>query len=99
MGVGHGFIRRVSTSEVDVLIVLPPTHNVDLHELAEYFSKRWYVDRDDYFIDHENYLEMSHLDRGFLVYKTAIPDADGRYQNEDLHMKSADGFPVISGTH
>lgn len=99
MGVGHGFIRRTSTTEVEVLVVLPNVPNIDLSRIAEYFSIKWAVTEEYYVVEHNNLTDVSYLRRGILVYKSAIEDPESRSLDEDLDMISVDGYTVVSDTH
>ena len=94
-GFGHGFIRRLSNTEVEVKIVIPASADIDLNDLSRYFFTKWIVDAES-FIVRQNTDDVSYLRRGFIVYKSGIPDVEGHSLDEDLDDVSVDGYSVIS---
>ena len=96
LGIGHGFVRRISTTEVEVLVVLPNDPRIDLNRIAEYFGLKWNVVDEDYRVDQNNTAHINFLNTGLKVYKSTIGDPEGRSLDEDLDLISADGFSVIS---
>jgi hypothetical protein len=96
MGVGHGSIRRISSEQVDVMVVLPSHPEIDLYEIARYFALKWGVVEEDYSVEHGNFSEVDYLKHGMYVYKSAIPDPHGRSLDGDLDLISVDGFSVVS---
>jgi hypothetical protein len=96
MGIGHGSIRRVSAEQVDVMIVLPSDPRINLNVIAEYFGVRWNLVQEDYSVERNNFSEVSYLNRGIYIFKTSIPDPDGRSLDDDLDLISVDGYSVVS---
>jgi hypothetical protein len=95
MGIGHGFIRRVSTSEVEVLVVLANV-SVNISSIAFYFGTKWAVVNEDFTVERNNYTEVHYLHRGIIVYKSTIPDPENRSLDVDIDMISCDGYTVVS---
>ncbi len=96
LGIGHGFVRRMSTIEVEVLVVLPNDLRIDLNRIAEYFGLKWNVVDEDYRVDQNNTAHINYLNTGLKIYKSTIPDPEGRSLDADLDLVSVDGFSVIS---
>jgi translation elongation factor EF-1beta len=96
LGIGHGFVRRISTTEVEVLVVLPDDPRIDLNRIAVYFGLKWNVVAEDYRVDQNNTQHINFLNTDLKVYKSTIPDPEGRSLDEDLDLVSTDGFSVIS---
>ena len=96
LGIGHGFVRRISTTAVEVLVVLPNTIRIDLDRITEYFGVKWNVLAEDYRVDHNNFEHVNFLSTDLQVYKSTIPDPEGRSLDADLDLVSVDGFSVIS---
>lgn len=99
MGVGHGYVRRTSTTEVDVMVVLPSLADIDLYDIAMYFAVKWNVVDEDYSVEQNNYTSTDYLTRGIRIYKSTIPDVEGRSLDGDIDLISVDGYSVISDTH
>lgn len=96
MGVGHGSIRRISSEQVDVMVVLPSDPEIDLYGIAHYFAIKWSVVREDYLVERNNFSEVHYLNHGIFVYKSAISDPEDRSLDEDIDLISVDGFSVVS---
>jgi hypothetical protein len=96
MAIGHGFVRRVSSSQVDVMIVLPNIPELNLNTIAKYFAIKWNVVEEDYFVESNNFTEVGYLTMGLRVFKSSIPDPDGKSLDEDLDLMSVDGYSVVS---
>ncbi len=96
IGVGHGTIRRVSAEQVDVMVVLPSVPNINLNDIAQYFGVKWAVVREDYSVQPTNYTEIGYLSRGLQVFKSTIPDPEGRSLDENIDLISVDGYSVVS---
>ena len=96
LGIGHGFVRRMSSTEVEVLVVLPNVHRIDLNRIAEYFGIKWNVVDEDFRVDQNNTAHIDFLSTGLKVYKSTIADPQNRSLDEDLELVSVDGFSVIS---
>lgn len=90
-----GSIRRISSSQVDVMVVLP-SNAIDLRPIAHYFAHRWNVVREDYSVQNNDFVNVPYLNKGLVVYKSSVPDPDGSSLDEDLDMISVDGYSVIS---
>jgi hypothetical protein len=95
-GFGHGFIRRLSVTELEVKLVIPFGAGIALDSLARYFFAKWFVDKDSFIIVEDNIDDLAYLHRGIVVYKSGIPDPEGRSLDEELDDISFDGFSVIS---
>lgn len=74
------------------MIVLPNSQAIDLESIAEYFGIKWSVVAEDYSVETDNFTYVSYLEKGFRVFKSAIPDPEGRSLDEDLDLASVDGF-------
>lgn len=98
LGIVHGFVRRISTTEVEVLVVLPNDPRIDLNRIAVYFGLKWNVVAEDYRVDQNNTQHINFLNTDLQVYKSTIPNSEGRSLDEDLDLVSTDGFSVISDT-
>ena len=97
LGIGHGFVRRISTTAVEVLVVLPNTNRIDLDRITEYFGIKWNVLEEDYRVDHNNFEHINFLSIDLKVYRsTTTPNPEGRSLDADLDLLSVDGFSVIS---
>ena len=96
LGIGHGFVRRISTTEVEVLVVLPDDPRIDLNRIAVYFGLKWNVVAEDYRVDQNNTQHINFLNTDLKVYRSTVPDPEGRSLDEDLDLVSTDGFSVIS---
>jgi hypothetical protein len=98
LGVAHGSIRRVNPRQVDVMLVLPNIPSIDLNRIAEYFGTKWAVIEEDFIVDFENFAETEYLTMGILVFKSAIPDPEGRSLDDFFDALSVDGgYTVVSG--
>lgn len=86
----------MSTIEVEVLVVLPNDLRIDLNRIAEYFGLKWNVVDEDYRVDQNNTAHINYLNTGLKIYKSTIPDPEGRSLDADLDLVSVDGFSVIS---
>ena len=95
MGIGHGYIRRVSTTAVEVLVVVAGVF-IDISNIARYFGTKWAVMGEDFVVEQNNRTEVRYLHRGIIVYKSTIPDPESRSLDVDIDMVSCDGFSVIS---
>ena len=94
-GVNHGYVRRVSDSEVDVFIVeRNPVDATGLLLIANYFKERWGVTKEFFVVDENNYTEIDYCKRGFFVYRSV--DRNDNSLDEELDMISVDGFEVKS---
>ncbi len=97
LGIGHGFVRRMSATEVEVLVVLPNFHNViDLDTIAEYFGIKWNVVDEDFRVDQNNKTHIDFLRIDLNVYKSTIANPEKRSLDEDLDLISVDGFSLVS---
>jgi hypothetical protein len=52
--------------------------------------------QEDYSIERNNFSEVSYLNREIYVFKSSIPDPDGRSLDDGLDLISVNGYSVIS---
>ncbi len=96
LGIGHGFVRRNSSTEVEVLVVLPNNPRIDLNKIAEYFGLKWCVLREDYLVEYNNTSNVHFLRTDLKVYKSTIEDPQCKSPDDDFEICSFDGYSVTS---
>jgi hypothetical protein len=96
MGIANGFIRRNSSTEVEVLVVVPNNPRINLNMIADYFSVKWMVVKADYRVEYNNTSNIHFLRSTLKVYKSTIEDPQCKSPDVDFDICSFDGFSVTS---
>ncbi len=98
LGIGHGFIRRNSSTVVEVLVVVPDDPRIDLNRIAEYFCLKWApLLKEDYRVEKNNRSNVHFLSSGLKVYKSTIEDLQSKSPDIDFDDTcSFDGYSVTS---
>lgn len=95
LGASHGYVRRVSPSELDVLIVARnPVDPSAIVLVASYFNKKWGVEEEYFIVNNQNYAELNRCKEGFFIYRSAFPDDNSA--DDDIDLVSVDGYAVKS---
>lgn len=78
------------------MIVLPSDKALVLEDIAFYFHIKWSVVKEDYIVEYNNFTHVPYLNKGIMVFKSSVPDPEGRSLDVDLDIMSVDGYSVVS---
>lgn len=94
-GVSHGYVRRTSATDIDVLIVARnPVEPSAVVLVASYFANKWGVEEKHFIVDQLNYSELGRCKEGFFIYRSAFPDENSA--DDDIDLVSVDNYAVVS---
>lgn len=95
LGVSHGYVRRISATELDVLIVArnPVDDPSAIVLVASYFNNMWGVEESQFIVDPQNYDELHRCKEGFFIFRAAFPEDNS---TDDVDFASIDGYTVKS---
>ena len=99
----HGSARRVSTSQVDIMIATDmPKTNTELGDLWAFLMRRWKIPKEDISVESNAIDTLDLFSRKFMVVANGEGSNvahDTLYSNEEDIQGGGDAYTVVSSVH